>query len=296
MHADGGGPSRMTRTACLFLLPYPCDGFENIFDSGVAHLAFRSLLLCVAVTVPSQKFGLRGVVPGLQVEGRTRQPTMFLAGTSARNAAVAVGRTPGVAAALIRRSQAPRTTHGPTSRLSTVPPRRGRGGRRGRGVAGREAGAQASERSMRARQNEDVPRFQQFGRAGGEGERVAERLFREFGVSGTREFSPEAAEERKSVLKWLEGELKMSSRAIAGMVEQEPRVADQQTEALSVRLAWLKSRLRMSDEQIRSLVHRRPSVLCRSVQDGMEAKVRRSGICMRWRVPRTGDSAVRRLP
>lgn len=173
---------------------------------------------------------------------------------------------------------------------------RGRGGGGGRGgadggparrgagegaAAGGAAGARAARPSEQRRRGEDgnsappppPPRFQPFGRAGGEGSRVAESLYRDFGMDSLKPYSPETADERKAVLKWLEGAIRMSARGVADMAEQEPRIVEEDTEVISARLAWLRERLRLSDEQIRSLVHRRPSVLCRSVEDGMEPKV-----------------------
>lgn len=206
---------------------------------------------------------------------------MFLAGTSARNAAAVAGRTTWSASSLLRGSQTRCTPHEATIRPLAASTQRQRGGR-GREYPGGRTAAQR-KRTERAHQNASAPRFQQFGRAGGEGERVAEHLYEDFGMSSMKEFSPETAEAKKGVLRWLEGELSMSPRAIADMVEQEPRVATQETEALSARLTWLKGRLGLSDEQVRSLVHRRPSVLCRSVDDGMEKKVRREkGRALLW--------------
>ncbi|CAM9627141.1 unnamed protein product [Hapterophycus canaliculatus] len=200
---------------------------------------------------------------------------MLLAGTSARNAAAVAGRTSGLASSLLRSSQARRAPREATIRLLAVstPRQRDGGGDRGRDRPGKGTAAQR-KRPAGAHQNASATRFQQFGRAGGEGARVAEALYQDFGMSSMKKFSPGTAEERKGLIKWLEGELRMGSRAVADMVEQEPRVADQETEALSSRLAWLRDRLGLSDEQVRSLVHRRPSVLCRSVEDGMEKKVR----------------------
>lgn len=124
--------------------------------------------------------------------------------------------------------------------------------------------------------NPPRPRFQQFGRAGGEGSKVAEALYEDFGLGcgSLKEYSPEAADERRAALKRLAGQIGMGARAVADMVEQEPRIAELEAESVSARLAWLKDRLRLGDEQLKSLVHRRPSVLCRSVEDGMEPKVR----------------------
>lgn len=122
-------------------------------------------------------------------------------------------------------------------------------------------------------ENRKVVRFQPFGRAGGEGAKVAERLYEDFGMNALPKYSPGAADERH-VLKWLEGEIQIRSRAVSEMVEQEPRIAEQSPEAISERLAWLKRRLQLSDDQARSLVYRRPSILCRRVEDGMEPKMR----------------------
>lgn len=129
-------------------------------------------------------------------------------------------------------------------------------------------------RKQRAHENSRAPRFQPFGRAGGEGGKVAEGLYEEFGMHSVREYSAETADERQVLLKRLGGEVKMRASAVAEMVEQEPRLAEQSPEAISERLAWLKERLQLGEEQVRSLVHRRPSVLCRDVEGGMEPKVR----------------------
>ncbi|CAM9274591.1 unnamed protein product [Ectocarpus sp. 12 AP-2014] len=203
---------------------------------------------------------------------------MFLTGNSARSVMVGMGRAPGFASSLVRCSGAYNSWLTPKEAglrsLATVAERR-RGGSRGRGDghAGRGSVAQAKRAGRTQHRNADAPRFQPFGRAGGEGFKVAERLHEDFGINSMKKYSPEATDERKRVLTWLEGTVRMSSRAIADMVEQEPRMAEQETGAISARLAWLKERLQLSDEQIRSLVHRRPSVLCRSVDDSMEPKV-----------------------
>ncbi len=231
---------------------------------------------------------------------------MFFAGggSSARNCATLLlrsgsgGRCGAAAAAA---SRAARAGSPVVRKLADLTHRqRGRGGggrgggadggsaRRG-GVGGGAAGARAGRTYEPRRRGNDgnsaphspAPRFQPFGRAGGEGARVAESLHRDFGMDGLKPYSPETADERKAVLKWLEGAIRMSARGVADMAEQEPRIAEQDTEAISARLAWLRERLRLSDEQIRSLVHRRSSVLCRSVEDGMEPKVwiRAGGWC-----------------
>lgn len=228
---------------------------------------------------------------------------MFLAGSSARGLATGLGRTPAVATTslLLRingaagwRARGPPPAEAAIRLLAVLPHRRkgvGHGGRE-HVPAPRDAPAHHRKRPER-RQEGSVQRFQPFGRAGGEGAKVAEQLYEDFGMSGRKEYSAEAADERKSLLRWLEGEVRMGPRGVADMVEQEPRLAEQDKEAISGRLGWLKGRLMLSDEQIRSLVHRRPSVLCRSVEGGMEPKVRsmrsaRSGearLCCLCRLP-----------
>ena len=207
---------------------------------------------------------------------------MFLAGSSARGLAAGLGRAPAVAAtslmranrAAARRARGPPPAEAALRHLAVFPHRR-KGGGYGRtdGPARRDAPAPHRRRPERRQEDNNVRRFQPFGRAGGEGAKVAEQLYEDFGMSDRKEYSAEAADERKSILKWLEGEVRMAPRGVADMVEQEPRLAEQDRESISGRLGWLKARLMLSDEQIRSLVHRRPSVLCRSVEDGMEPKV-----------------------
>lgn len=212
---------------------------------------------------------------------------MFLAagGSAARGVASAVGRAPAIAVttSLLRSNnggcaaaarQAPAETA--ALRPLAVLAHERKGARRGRADGGpgrRDAPARRRGPVRRQEDDNNIRRFQQFGRAGGEGVKVAERLYEDFGMSSRREYSPEAADKRKILLGWLEGEVRMGPRAVADMVEQEPRILEQEAGAISARLAWLKGRLMLSDEQIRSLVHRRPSVLCRSVEDGMELKV-----------------------
>lgn len=145
----------------------------------------------------------------------------------------------------------------------------GRGGRRDR--EGREATTRA--RPGRFQENDKTPRFQQFGRPGGEGRKVADVLYEEFGMNGLPKYSPAPVDEPK-VLKWLEAEIKIRSRAVADMVEKEPRIVEQSCEAIAERLAWFKERLQLSEEQMRSLVYRKPSLLCRDVKSSMEVKVR----------------------
>lgn len=207
-----------------------------------------------------------------------------------------MGRAPRSANSLVRCSGAHNAWLTPKEfnfrSLATVAERRRGGGRgRGGGHAGRGSVAHAKRSGRTHHRNPNAPRFQPFGRAGGEGSKVAERLYEDFGISSLKKYSPEATDERKRVLTWLEGKVGMSSRAIADMVEQEPRIAEQETSAISVRLAWLKERLRLSDEQIRSLVHRRPSVLCRSVDDSMEPKVQQREIRVRYCGHHTGCCA-----
>lgn len=203
---------------------------------------------------------------------------MFFAGSSTRSLAAAVGRAPAVATRLLRSNgAAARRARGPPAEaavrsLAALAHRR-KGAGHGRADDPARRGAAARRKRAERRQEDNATRFQPFGRAGGEGAKVAERLYEDFGMSSRKEYSAEAADERKFVLKWLEEEVRMAPRGIADMVEQEPRLLEQETEAISARLAWLEERLRLSDEQIRSLVHRRPSVLCRSVEDGMEPKV-----------------------
>lgn len=133
--------------------------------------------------------------------------------------------------------------------------------------------AAATTRIERTLENSQSPRFQQFGRPGGEGGRVAEGLYEEFGLNSLPRYSPGATDERQ-VLKWLEGEVNIGARAVGDMLEQEPRLVEQTPEDMASRLAWLKERLQLTEEQTRSLVHRRPSLLCRSVDKSMEPKVR----------------------
>lgn len=207
---------------------------------------------------------------------------MFLAGSSARGLATGLGRAPAVATSLLRGPQAEAANRS----LAVLPHRRTGAVGRGRAdVPAREGAPAHQRRRPEPRQENSIPRFQPFGRAGGEGAKVAEHLFEEFGMSGRKEYCEKAAGERKSLLKWLEREIGMGARGIADMAEQEPRLAEQDKEAVSARVRWLTERLMLSDEQIRSLVHRRPSVLCRSVEDGMEPKVwsplapARLGVC-----------------
>lgn len=141
-------------------------------------------------------------------------------------------------------------------------------------------GEAAKIRERRSLENAKVQRFQPFGRAGGEGGKVAEGMLERFGVwrsaplfSQTSGTVTMTSKERKGKLKWLEEELEMRSRVVEEMVKREPRIAQQSPEAISERLTWLKDRLRLTEEQVRSLVHRKPSLLCRSVEDGMESKV-----------------------
>ncbi|CAM9540763.1 unnamed protein product [Ascophyllum nodosum] len=152
-----------------------------------------------------------------------------------------------------------------------APPDQGCGG--GRHRTPREEVAR--ERERRSQENAKVPRFQPFGRDGGEGGRVAEGMFEQFGMRSapklSRAAAASAAEQEQRAIKWIELDMKMRPRAVAEMLEREPRIRQQSPEAMSPRLAWLKNRLRLSEEQVRSLVHRRPSLLCR---DGMESKVR----------------------
>lgn len=142
-------------------------------------------------------------------------------------------------------------------------------------------GEAAKVRERRSLENAKVQRFQPFGRAGGEGGKVAEGMLERFGAwSSAPLFSQTSAtvkmtsKERKSKLEWLEEELEMRLKGVEEMVKREPRIALQSPEAISERLAWLKDRLRLTENQVRSLVHRKPSLLCRSVDNGMESKVR----------------------
>eukprot|EP00752_Nemacystus_decipiens_P002704 g2525.t1 len=208
---------------------------------------------------------------------------MFLAGSSTRSLAAGLMRSPAAAAtsslrtngASARRPAPGRPAEATTFRhLAALPNRRKGAGYGGTGAPARKDAPTHRRKRPGRKQREGVPRFQPFGRPGGEGAKVAEQLYEEFGMGGRKEYSAEAADERKSLLGWLEGEVRMGPRGVADMLEQEPRLAEQGREAVLGRLGWLKERLMLSEEQIRSLVHRRPSVLCRSVEDGMEPKVR----------------------
>lgn len=142
-------------------------------------------------------------------------------------------------------------------------------------------GEAAKVRERRSLENAKVQRFQPFGKAGGEGGKVAEGMLERFGAwssaplfSQTSGTATITSKERKGKLKWLEEELEIRLKGVEEMVKREPRIAQQSPEAISERLAWLRDRLRLTEEQVRSLVHRKPSLLCRSIEDGMEFKVR----------------------